>query len=99
MYPYICQTFNITRETKLYSVLAIDNTNRAGKIIPIDEVMTPPLDEESMKKLKHFSVNEWFLDAIYVESNAMIVGKSFGLPSFDEVDQYIQREHPELCVA
>lgn len=99
MYPYIDMTFNITRETKLFTVIAIDNTNRAGKIIPIDQVMDPPIDEESKKKLKHWDVNSWFLDAIYVESNCIKVGQSFGLPSFDEVDKYIQREHPEICAA
>ena len=94
MYPSSLSAFNVTRETKLATVLNIDNTNRAGKDIPVEEVR---LDPASVPGLKNIDVNSWFLAAIYVNSNALKIGKVFNLPTFDEIDDIISREYPEVA--
>lgn len=99
-YPSCDQAFNITRETKLATVLNIDNTNRAGKIIDVADVRLDPNDPrlgEEGKNLRNIDVNSWFIAAIYVKSNVMRLAKTFSLPSYDEVDEYIKQNHPELC--
>lgn len=77
----------------------IDNTRRAGKIINVKDVRLEPSDPRVVEagiELKNIDVNSWFLAAIYVKSNAMRLGKTFGLPSYDEVDEIIQKKYPEL---
>ena len=99
-YPSCDMAFNITRETKLATVLNIDNTNRAGKIIDVNDVRLEPNDPrlgEAGKQLKNIDVNSWFLAAIYVKSNVMRLAKTFSLPSYDEVDAIIAQKYPELC--
>lgn len=91
--------FNITRETKLATVLNIDNTRRAGQIIDVKDVRLEPSDprvQSAGVELRNIDVNSWFLAAIYVKSNAMRLGKTFGLPSYDEVDDIIRQKYPEL---
>lgn len=85
---------NITRETKLATVLNIDNTQRVGKIIDCDEIR---LDPASIPGLKNIDVNSWFLLAIYVKSNALKVAKTFNLPTLDEIDTIIAEEYPEIA--
>ena len=80
----------------------IDNTRRAGKIIDVKDVRLDPDDprvKEAGVELKNIDVNSWFLAAIYVKSNAMRLGKTFGLPSYDEVDEIIRQKYPELTPA
>ena len=99
-YPSCDMAFNITRETKLATVLNIDNTNRAGKIIDVNDVRLEPNDPrlgEAGMQLKNIDVNSWFLAAIYVKSNVMRLAKTFSLPSYDEVDAIIAQKYPELC--
>lgn len=96
LYPSTDIAMNITRETKLATVLNIDNTKRVGKRIEIDDIR---LDPEEVPGLKNIDVNSWFLAAIYVNSNAFRVAKTFNLPSFDEVDQIIREQYPELLTA
>ena len=93
LYPSTDIAMNITRETKLATVLNIDNTQRVGKKIEIDDIR---LDPEQVPGLKNIDVNSWFLAAIYVNSNAFRVAKTFNLPSFDEVDTIIREQYPEL---
>jgi hypothetical protein len=90
---------NCAKETKLYTVLHIDNTRRRGKILlkrPEDEKDPVILDQERCPGVKNFDVNSFFLDAIYTEANAMAVGARFNLPGFAEIDQYMAKVHPTL---
>ena len=92
--------FNVTRETKLATVLNIDNTSRAGKIIDVKDVRLDPNDPRfngTGDKLRNIDVNSWFLAAIYVKSNVMRLAKTFSLPSYDEVDEIIAQRYPDLC--
>lgn len=87
---------NITRETKLATVLNIDNTNRAGKIIDCEQIR---LDPKEVPGLKNIDVISWFMMAIYVRSNALKLAKTFNLPTLSEVDQIIAEKYPELIKA
>lgn len=93
MYPSALNSFNITRETKLATMLHIDNTRRAGKVVDVEKVM---LDPNEVPGLINYRVQDFCVNAIYVEANAMYVAKMFGLPSFDGVDQFIRENHPEM---
>ena len=95
MYPSALIAFNVTRETKLATVLNIDNTQRFGKMIDVEQVR---LDPKDVPGLKNIEVEHFFKNAIYAEANAMYVGKMFNLPDFDDVDQYMRDNHPELCM-
>lgn len=93
-YPYTLITMNITRETKLATVLNIDNTNRAGKEINSEDIR---LDPKEIPGLKNIDVISWFSLAIYTQSNALKVAKTFNLPTLDELDRIIAEDYPELC--
>ena len=93
MYPSALNSFNITRETKLATMLHIDNTRRAGKVVDVERIM---LDPNEVPGLINYRVQDFCVNAIYVEANAMYVAKMFGLPSFDGVDQFIRENHPEM---
>lgn len=93
MYPSADQAFNITRETKLATVLNIDNTRRAGKKVDIEQIK---FDPKEVPGLRNYDVPSFFVNAIYTEANAISVGKYFGLPSFDGVDKFIHENHPEM---
>jgi hypothetical protein len=93
-YPYTLITMNITRETKLATVLNIDNTNRAGKEINCEDIR---LDPKEIPGLKNIDVISWFSLAIYTQSNALKVAKTFNLPTLDELDRIIAEDYPELC--
>jgi len=94
MYPSALIAFNVTRETKLATILNIDNTKRAGKTVDVEQVR---LDPKEVPGLKNIPVELFCKNAIYVEANAMYVGKMFNLPGFDEIDRYMKDNHPELC--
>ena len=96
MYPHLLAFLNVTRQTKLATMLAIDNTKRAGKTIDPDQVLVDPSQVPPGKTLKTIPVDEFCLAAIYSESNANLVGKMFGLPNYAEVDEFIRKRHPEL---
>jgi len=89
---------NCAKETKLTTVLTIDNTKRRGKI-PIDteeakaKIVLPP---SVCKGVKNYDVTEFFADAIYTEANAIEVGKRFNLPGFDEVDAFMAKNYPGI---
>lgn len=85
---------NITRETKLATVLNIDNTTRAGKEINSEDIR---LDPKEIPGLKNIDVISWFSLAIYTQSNALKVAKTFNLPTLDELDRIIAEDYPELC--
>ena len=73
---------NCAKETKLYTVLHIDNTRRRGKILlkrPEDEKDPVILDQERCPGVKNFDVNSFF-----------------NLPGFAEIDQYMAKVHPTL---
>lgn len=97
MYPSLLQMLNCSKETKLATILSIDNTKRRGVIdvetvIP-DKTKMPP---DAAAKLKIIPVEDFCIEAIYTESNAIVVGQMFGLPSLEEVDRIIEQQHPEL---
>lgn len=95
-YPSCDQAFNITRETKIATVLNIDNTKRAGRIVDIEQVK---LDPEQVPGLRNIDVEGFFSQAIYVDSNALSVGKLFNLPDLDGVDRFIDENYPEMRIA
>lgn len=74
-------------------MLHIDNTRRAGKVVDVEKVI---LDPNEIPGLVNYRVQDFCVNAIYVEANAMYVGKMFGFPSFDGVDQFIRDNHPEM---
>ena len=84
---------NCSKETKLYTVLLIDNSRRKG-IIDVETIQLP-----NAGRYKTFDVNDFFLDAIYTEANAMEVGKRFSLPGYQEIDEWMQRRHPDIRAA
>ena len=83
---------NCTRETLLGCVLNIDNTRRRG-VIDVSKVR---LDPELNPGLINYAPEDFFVNAIYTESNALMLGKMFGLPSIDEIDGIIQKDYPQL---
>ena len=91
---------NCAKESKLYTVLFIDNSPRRGLLrFTSDEEMPAKItmpECASKPGYKTFDVNEFFEDAIYTEANAIEVGKRFSLPGFAEIDQWIKKKHPEL---
>ena len=48
-------------------------------------------------KDKNIDVISWFSLAIYTQSNALKVAKTFNLPTLDELDRIIAEDYPELC--
>lgn len=94
MYPSALIAFNVTRETKLATVLNIDNTQRAGKVIDVEQVR---LDPKDVPGLKNIEVEHFFKNAIYAEANCMYAAQMFNLPSYDGIDRYMSEHHPELC--
>ena len=98
MYPHLLATMNVAKETKLATVLHIDNTKRRGKI-PLDtetDKAKVVLDPEKVPGLKNFNVNAFFADAIYTEANAIEVGKRFGLPDFEGVKAWMTKHYPAI---
>ena len=91
-YPSALKMLNCSKETKLATVLSIDNTKRKG-VIDVEKVM---LDPTTVKGLKQHDVGDFFFDAVYTEANAIEVGKRFNLPGFDGIDSWIAKKHPEL---
>ena len=94
MYPSLLKMLNCSKETKIYTVLLIDNSRRKG-IVNVETIQLP----DTTGKYKTFDVNDFFLDAMYTEANAMEVGKRFGLPEFNDIDEWMSRRHPEIRVA
>lgn len=90
---------NCSKETKLYTVLAIDNTKRRGPVRlrdNPDEADPIILDQIRCPGYKHYDVNDFFSDAIYTEANVMAVAKRFNLPDFSEIDLYMQKNYPGI---
>ena len=85
---------NCSKETKLATLLLIDNSRRRG-IINVETIQLPA----ETKNYQIFDINDFMNDAIYTEANAMEVGKRFGLPMYNEIDEWIRRRHPEIQVA
>lgn len=85
---------NCSKETKLFTVLLIDNSRRKG-IIDVETIQLQNVGG----KYKTYDVNDFFLDAIYTEANAMDVGKRFNLPGYQEVDEWMNKRHPEIIAA
>ena len=99
MYPSASTMLNCSKETKLCTVLSIDNTKRRGMVKLRDDPVNPDpivLDEQRCPGYKHFDVTSFFADAIYTEANAIAVGQRFNLPGFDGVVAYMQKHHPTL---
>lgn len=90
---------NCSKETKLSTILSIDNTKRRG-LIKLRENANDPdtviLDQERCPGYKHFDVTSFFADAIYTEANAIEIAKRFGLPGFEGIAQYMKENHPTL---
>ena len=93
-YPSLLQMLNCAKETKIATVLLIDNSRRKG-VINVDTI---PIQQPG-PSYQTFDVNAFFNDAMYTEANAMEVGKRFGLPTFEGVDEWMQRRHPEIQAA
>lgn len=85
---------NCSKETKLFTILLIDNSRRKG-IIDVETIQLQNVGG----KYKTYDVNDFFLDAIYTEANAMDVGKRFNLPGYQEVDEWMKKRHPEIIAA
>ena len=99
MYPSLLQMLNCSKETKLSTILSIDNTKRRGAIKLREHPEDPDpviLDKARCPGYKHFNVNEFFSDAIYTEANAIAVGQRFNLPDFDGVVEYMKQHHPTI---
>ena len=99
MYPSLLELLNCSKETKLCTVLSIDNTKRRGTIkLRENEDKEDPviLDKARCPGYKHFDVTAFFTDAIYTEANAIEVGKRFSLPGFDGIVEYMKRKHPTI---
>ena len=99
MYPSLLQMLNCSKETKLSTILSIDNTKRRGAIKLREHPEDPDpviLDKTRCPGYKHFNVNEFFSDAIYTEANAIAVGQRFNLPDFDGVVEYMKQHHPTI---
>ena len=94
MYPSLLKMLNCSKETKIYTVLLIDNSRRKG-IIDVETIQL----QNAGPKYVTYDVNDFFLDAMYTEANSMEVGKRFGLPGFDGVDEWMNRRHPEVRAA
>ena len=94
MYPSLLKMLNCSKETKLFTVLLIDNSRRKG-IIDVETIQLQNVGG----KYKTYDVNDFFLDAIYTEANAMDVGKRFNLPGYQEVDEWMKKRHPEIIAA
>ena len=94
MYPSLLKMLNCSKETKLFTILLIDNSRRKG-IIDVETIQLQNVGG----KYKTYDVNDFFLDAIYTEANAMDVGKRFNLPGYQEVDEWMKKRHPEIIAA
>lgn len=101
MYPSLLICLNVSRETKVYYVISIDDSGRSGKV-DVNQVMptnfTYYKDEQELvaaglspeRVFATFDVNEFFLGAIYTKENAVSVGsKYFNLPSYDEMSELV----------
>lgn len=78
----------------MFTVLLIDNSRRRG-IIDVETIQLQNVGG----KYKTYDVNDFFLDAIYTEANAMDVGKRFNLPGYQEIDEWMKKRHPEIIAA
>lgn len=87
MYPSLLQMLNCSRETKLFYVLAIDNSDRVGSI-EVEKVVDL-LDNN----VRGFDVESFFVRAIYTKENAAFVGRDyFNLPSYTEMYAIIKNK-------
>lgn len=94
---------NCAKETKIYTVLHIDNTKRRGivklKDQSVDEEDPIILDKKRCPGVRNYDVTEFFVDAIYTEANAMSVAARFSLPGFSEIDLYMAKHYPSITSA
>ena len=101
MYPSLLICLNVSRETKVYYVISIDDSGRTGKV-DVNQVMptnfTCYRDEQELvaaglspeRVFATFDVNEFFLGAIYTKENAVAVGSQyFNLPNYEEMSELI----------
>ena len=94
MYPSLLMCLNCSKETKLSTLVLIDNSNRRG-LVDVESIPLPP----DTPNYKTFNVNDFMLDAIYTEANVMAVGERFNLPGFEGIDEWMKKRHPEVAVA
>jgi len=76
------------------TLLLIDNSRRRG-IVNVETIQLPP----ETRNYKTFDINDFMNDAIYTEANSMEVGKRFGLPGFEGIDEWMKKRHPEIQIA
>lgn len=101
MYPSLLICLNVSRETKVYYVISIDDSGRTG-MVDVNQVMptnfTCYRDEQELvaaglspeRVFATFDVNEFFLGAIYTKENAVAVGSQyFNLPNYEEMSRLI----------
>ncbi len=94
-YPSMTQMLNVAKETKVATLLNIDNTRRRG-VVDVDAIK---LDPGKYPGLINYDVLDFMQDAIYVKSNVMAVAKKFNLPDFAGIDKWMEEHHTGLSSA
>jgi len=91
LYPSLMQLGNVSKETKLSTALAIDNSGRVGKVECDLVILEGGMQVTNGEPVyRSFKVDNFFIDAIYASENAVSVGNEFfDLPSYEEMAQLI----------
>lgn len=87
LYPSITEATNCSKETKVTTVLHIDNSGRIGKV---------NVDDVEMPDTLFFNVEDFFNHAIFAFENSVMLGnRYFELPSYQEMTNIFKHKENE----